>query len=192
MSQEWRDRRQQLLDSESIHLLTVPLLQSERERVAALAGERDCSEEEALRLIFVSGLAYLSGREVLERVQRADTPEKVLQELQQTTRQMMAEASHAAALKFQAYRLAEDNKVLEMHESAMKNTILMQQNRMRIYRDDEDRLRGRIRELEVELQRLKADRGEPGATRRGDARTRRGFLKLPWWSRQDEARVGRG
>lgn len=161
---EWQERRQKLLDSDAIDSLELTILHSTHEELVALARERECSEEEAARLALVSGLAYLRGTAAVSRVERADTPEQVRQEFEETTRQMMEEASHAAALKFQAYRLAEDNHVLEMHENAMKNTVLMQQHRMDIYREDEERLKQRIRELEAEIQRLRSRLPEDGAT----------------------------
>jgi len=179
MSQEWQAKRQQLLDGDEVQVLSFPVLKSMYEQALAFAKERDCSEEEALRLILSYGLAYLRGEAAVRRVERADTPERVLEEFQETTRQMVEEASHAAALKFQAYRLSGDNQVMEMHHNAMRNTILMQQNRMNIYREDEEKLKGRIRDLEAENQKLMALLPEPSESPAPSAKPRRllGFRK---------------
>lgn len=179
MSQEWQAKRQQLLDGDEVQVLSFPVLKSMYEQALAFAKERDCSGEEALRLILSYGLAYLRGEAAVRRVERADTPERALEEFQETTRQMMEEASHAAALKFQAYRLSEDNQVMEMHNNAMKNMVLMQQNRMSIYREDEEKLKVRIRELEAENEKLRALLPEPGESPTRSVKPRRlfGFLK---------------
>jgi hypothetical protein len=179
MSQEWQAKRQQLLDGDEVQVLTFPVLKSMHEQALAFAKERDCPEEEALRLILCHGLAYLRGEATLRRVERADTPERALEEFQETTRQMMEEASQAAALKFLAYRLSEDNQVMEMHDNAMKNTVLMQQNRMNIYREDEEKLKSRIRELEAENQKMRVLLPQPGESPVRPAKPRRlfGFLK---------------
>jgi hypothetical protein len=176
MGGDWQDKRQRLLDSDEVEQLEFPVLKSMHEEVLAVAQDRECSEEEALRLILGYGLAYLKGEATIKRVERADTPERVLEEFQETTRQMMEEASHAAALKFQAYRLAEDNQVMEMHENAMKNTVLLQQSRMNMYREDEEKLKARIRALEAEIMRLKERLPEEDETA-PKPRRRLGFLK---------------
>jgi predicted RNase H-like nuclease (RuvC/YqgF family) len=160
---QWQERRQQLLDGDAVRDLAVPVLKSVHDQALEFAKERDCSEEEALRLIFCYGLAYLRGEAALTKVQRADTPQKALEELEKTARQMMEEATHAASLKFQAYRLAEDNQVLEMRSNAMTNELLMARNRMSMFRDDEDRLKARVRELEQEQENLRLRAQLPGS-----------------------------
>jgi hypothetical protein len=162
VTQEWQDKRQHLLDSTMVQEITLSVLQDLVQQAHEFAAERDCSEDEAFRLILGYGLAYLRGEASLRRIERADTPDKALAEAQESTRQMMEEATHAAALKFQAYRLAEDNQVLEMRNNAMTNELLMARNRMSIFREDEDRLKARIRDLEVENQRLRAMLPESG------------------------------
>jgi len=173
----WQKRRQELLDGDEACDISFPVLKSVYDQALEFARERDCSEEEALRLIFCYGLAYLRGEAALSKVQRADTPEKALEEWQQTAQQMMEEATHAASLKFQAYRLAEDNQILEMRSNAMTNELLIARNRLSMFRDSEDKLKARIRELEEENLRLHAQLPEPTQQERREAK-RRGLLRV--------------
>ncbi len=166
------------MDSVSIETVTIEVLSETLAKLLTLAREKGWPEDEALRMAFTEGVAYIEGDLVLRGAERADLPENVVEEFTKTARQMMEEATHAAAMKFQAYRLAEDNKVMEMHENALKNTVLMQQNRMNIFREDEEKLKARIRDLESENQRLRTSLPDADSTLKVAAKKRRRLLRF--------------
>jgi predicted RNase H-like nuclease (RuvC/YqgF family) len=177
MTSEWEQERQRLIHATKVKTVSIHVLEDWYEQLVAYARERGWSEEETLRLALIDGLSYFKGELALRKVERADTSAKVLEEFHETTQEMMNASSRAAVLKFQAYQLSHDNQVMDMREAALKNELRMSRNRIAMFREDEEKLKAKIHQLEQENLRLRAQLTEPVQQARHEAK-RRGFLRL--------------
>ncbi len=130
------------------------MLEETYQDVLTLTRENGWPENEALLIVLANGLAYLRGRQQIAELARNGVNEQVVEELNKTVRQLMQESSRYAVLKFKAFRMSQDNEALEMHESALNAENLMLRNRLEESREDEERLKTRIADLEEQLEVL--------------------------------------
>ena len=152
---DWIRERSSLKDGLETRTVTLEVLEETYQEVLTVARENGWSENEAPLVILANGLAYLRGRQQIAELARNGADEHVLEELNKTVRQLMQESSRYAVLKFKAFRMSQDNEALEMHESALNAENLMLRNRIEEFREDEERLKTRIADLEEQLEVLR-------------------------------------
>jgi len=171
VTSDWQRERKSLQDGLAERAVSFEMLEETYQRAMELARENGWSEAEAPLIIFANGLAYLTAQEEVGRLDRSDLPDKVLEELNKTVRQLMQESSRYASMKFKAYRMSQDNEALEMRESALRAENAMLHSRIETFREDEERLKARIRELAAELDALRGEH-EAASPNGADARRR--------------------
>ncbi len=156
MHDEWSEQRQRLIDSVNTTEVTLTVPAELHDHVREWAERHHVTLQDAFLAVIMNGLAYLEGKATLERLERADVPQAVLDELQKTLRQFMDASSAYASMRFKAYRLSQDNQALEMRESGLRAENAFLRRRLEIFREEEARLRQSLAVVERELAALKA------------------------------------
>jgi hypothetical protein len=150
MRDDWEQERERLQEGVSARAVQLELLEETYQAALSLAEDNGWSETDALRAIFVNGLAFLAGEASLSRIQRSDLPQDALEDLNRVVRQLLEESSRYASLKFKAYRMSQDNETLSMRESGLRGELELAKHRLTLFRQDEEILKQRLSALEAE------------------------------------------
>lgn len=164
-SDDWELERRSLQEGVSARAVQLEVLEEAYRSALWLAEANGWSEADALRIVFDSGLAFLTGEASVSKIQRSDLPQQVLDDLNRVLRQLQEESSRYASLKFKAYRMSQDNETLTMRESGLRGELELAKHRLALFRRDEEGLKQRLTALEAEnatlRQRLASVEGEP-------------------------------
>ncbi len=163
MSNDWEAERRSLQEGVCLKTVQFDMLEDTYRQAAALAKRNGWTEDEALLIAFCNGLAFLNGEASLARIQRADLPQQVEEELNRLLRQVQEESSRSAVLKFRAYRMSQDNEALSMREAGLRGELKLATYRLTLFRRDEAALKQRLSELERENAELRG-RQPPAAS----------------------------
>jgi hypothetical protein len=150
MGDDWERERNSLQEGVSRKTVQLEILEETYRQIMSLAESNGWSEADALRIVFDSGLAFLTGEASVSRIQRSDLPQEVLDDLNRTVRQLLEESSRYASLKFKAYRMSQDNEALSMREAGLRGELELAKHRLSLFRRDEEALKQRLAALEHE------------------------------------------
>jgi hypothetical protein len=179
MSNDWEAERRSLQEGVSLRTVQFEMLEETYQQAAALAKRNGWTEEGALLIVFSNGLALLNGEASLTRIQRADLPQEVEDELNRLLRQVQEESSRSAVLKFRAYRMSQDNDALSMREAALRGELKLATYRLTLFRQDEAALKQRLSDLEGENAELRGRLAAPASAEVMEVATRpRRLLQL--------------
>jgi hypothetical protein len=112
--------------------------------------------EEGLLRIFATGVAFIKGEREISRISGNSLDPTTKEDAERAVRLLLEESSRFAALRFKAYRIAEDNQTLTMRATGWQRDAEMLGERVKRFREDEERLKARVRELEAENLELRA------------------------------------
>lgn len=173
---EWEAEVARIKDVEAT-TLEIGLTQEVKDQADRLIAEEGWGDDGYLR-VFATGVAFLRGERQVSRLSGDALDAATKEDAERAVKQLMEESSRFAVLRFKAYRMAEDNQTLAMHETAWRADAEMLQQRVKRFRDEEEALRARIRELEAENAQLRSHIDAPDAVAIStvDAPKRRGLL----------------
>ncbi|MGQ9677373.1 MAG: hypothetical protein ACUVX1_17045 [Chloroflexota bacterium] len=137
----------------------IQMLEETYQKAVRLAAENGWSEEEALLTIFVNGLGYTTGE--LESARVAQGQSELAESLAAMTERYMKVESMYAVLKFRAYYLAEDRRILELSANALRRDNEGMSRRLMEYRSEVEALKLQIERLELENRELRANAATP-------------------------------
>ena len=132
------------------HPVTFNLTEESYRRFGAMRDENGWKEAEGLQIVFAHGLAYLSNEREFSRWENADPQFKA--DFVRLAKRASDFDSMYVVMKYRAYVYRQDVKTLEMHESSLEGQV---QNAYLLI----DRLREQVKELEMEIERLKNGNG---------------------------------
>lgn len=175
MSNDWERERNRLQEGVSARAVQLEVLEEAYQSAMSLAEGNGWSEADTLRIIFDSGLAFLTGEASVSKVQRADVPQQVLDDLNRVLRQLLEESSRYASLKFKAYRMSQDNEALAMREAGLWGELELAKHRLALFQRDEETLKQRLADLERENAALRQRVAtiEPAPSQEGGPPSRR-------------------
>lgn len=148
-----------------------------------LAKENGWDEDEAYRIVFANGLAYLSGQRRLRGLEGVlDDGAAVTGELKRLLSELMDVQSKYAVMKFRAFTLDQAKQVLEFNVTGLRGENRLSAWRLQKFREDEELLRTEIARLKEENERL---RGLLGHIDPEENTPRQGLMRrlLPWLRR---------
>ncbi len=132
----------------------IDMLEETYQQALSLAAENGWDEDEALLGVFATGIAYLKTRQTLARAEgSASDRAATLQEMAE--RCMQAESMYSV-LKFRAYGMAKDRRILELNVAGLRPDNEGMRQRLFAYREEVAGLRAEVQQLREENRRLKA------------------------------------
>ena len=156
---EWEDMIARIRDLE-VDTVEIAMPRDIREEAERIIDEQQLGEAGLLH-VFATGVAYLRGERQISQISAdALDPEKRA-DLERAVKLLMEESTRFATLRFKASRMAEDNQILSMRETGWRTEALALEQRNKVFREDEDRLKARIAELQAENALLKAQLPDP-------------------------------
>ncbi|MHB8533428.1 MAG: hypothetical protein ACYC9X_13930 [Dehalococcoidia bacterium] len=156
---EWEDMIAKIRDL-AVDAVEIKMPRDVRQEAERIIDERQLGEEGLLH-VFATGVAYLRGERQISQISAdALDPEKRA-DLDRAVKLLLEESTHFATLRFKASRMAEDNQILAMREAGWRTEALSLEQRNKVFREDEDRLKARIAELQAENALLKAQLPDP-------------------------------
>jgi hypothetical protein len=160
----------------AVSTIEIELPEDLRRAADRMIADEEWDEYGYLR-IFATGLTFLRGERQLAHLSGDALDPATKADAERAVKQLMEESSRFAVLRFKAYRMAEDNQVLAMHENAWRADAEMLQQRVKRFREDEEALRTRIRTLEDENAALRLRLGaDPDRTQAPAVAPRRSGL----------------
>ncbi len=133
----------------SIHKLELELLEEDYSRGQQLISESKMDEGEGWRLIVANGLAYLEGRQEMEKLNRLDVTPDVAAQVNNLAAQTLHLNGQYSAMKFKAFRFMQNMRVLEMNVAGLRGELAFSETTI-------PRLRDKVNELKAENEALKA------------------------------------
>lgn len=131
----------------------IYILQDDLARACRLIEENEWGQEEGLLNIFVSGLYYLLGERRLQAI--GSDHASATEEMERLIKDLMLYQSMYSVMKYRAFTLGEEKYVLEGNVSGLRAADRFSNERLKIFRRDEEMLRARLAELEEENSRLR-------------------------------------
>jgi hypothetical protein len=131
------------------------LLEETYQQAKALIEENGWAETEGLLIIFANGLAFLKGEKAINAVKAGEADPR--EEMERITRLYMEIDGQYSVMKFRAYKLSQDKRILELNVTGLRGENVAFRMRNQMFRADEERLRARLADLEAENRRLREE-----------------------------------
>jgi len=137
--------------------IEVSLLAEQLAAAIELIRSNGWGDEEGYQIIFLNGLHFLLGEKGLQAL---DCDHDSLSgEVERLTRELMEYQSMYAAMKYKAFTLSEEKYVLEGNVSGFEASDRFATRTIKRFRQENETLKSRIRQLEEEIAMLRQDLG---------------------------------
>lgn len=144
--------------ADAVRRCALALMAETYDAARALIAEQGWSEDEGLRIVFASGLAFLRAERALARLNRDGGD--LAREVERLIRMVMQLESQYAVMKFRVFELEQQNQTLRLNVAGLRGENELARVRLARFRADEARLR-------AELQRLRAQLPDDAQPQRG-------------------------
>ena len=142
-----------LLDVASTVTVSIEILKESLDEILAIARESGYSEDEAVRLVLLSGLGYESGRLHLDTLNRAANlgTELSAARVEAIVNDLAGYHSMYSVLKYKAFKLYKQNQRLEFNNAGLRAQEQMWQEWSDRMRKERDSLRDEVLRLKSML-----------------------------------------
>jgi hypothetical protein len=166
-------RAPNLGESAGFRRVELHLLEETYQAAQELIAAEHWSEEAGLLTIFAAGLAFLRGERKLAQLSQGEPALRA--EVNRLLQRLVACEGQYAVMKFRAFSLERDNRVLEMHEAGLRGENELSRVRLEQFRRQESQLRAELARLQAENERLR--RAQPLASASPQQPTREGGVR---------------
>ncbi|GIW09094.1 MAG: hypothetical protein KatS3mg061_0151 [Dehalococcoidia bacterium] len=160
-------------ESAGFRRVELHLLEETYQAAQELIAAEHWSEEAGLLTIFAAGLAFLRGERELAQLSQGEPALRA--EVNRLLQRLVACEGQYAVMKFRAFSLKRDNRVLEMHEAGLRGENELSRVRLEQFRRQESQLRAELARLQAENERLR--RAQPLASASPQQPTREGGVR---------------
>ncbi len=151
---EWEDMVEEIRNVE-VDTVDIEMPHDVKEEAERIIDEQQLGNEGMLH-VFATGMAYLRGERQIRKMSADALDPEQRADLERAVKLLMEESTRFATLRFKASRMAADNQTLAMREAGWRTEALALEERNKLFRTDEERLKARIGALEAENAQLRA------------------------------------